>query len=235
MNTTIRFIQLAVLAAIPALSAGCATMTVANAGKVKESSRGPVSVMQAPDGALAIEIETTYRVGARNKFVEHGRRFMVGSPEAVQSSISAAIKKQQRDAERMKQYAMKRYPEREDILTLSHFPIHATNEVNWVLLPAEFRASGTPQMLPANFHTNGVVSVKGGEISYIYNGKPYSLRFNLSNEWDLSRSLSRTEREAWAYPAQAAIVPAVAVDVATFPIQLSYGTYKLCELLNNIH
>ena len=164
-------------------------------------------VYTAPNGTMVCEAEATYYgvmyhpyYDSREMPISKKKRFLIGSPAAISNTVSRAVEADDSDC---------------NSYTLRKFPLQNKNNSDWILFPSGLNARApTRKELEARLNTTSLSPVPL-PLEYELDGK--TVQFELGGE---SVQISRREyRTKWGYPFLVLLVPAVPLDIITFPVQ----------------
>lgn len=174
------------------------------------------SIFTAPDGTIVLEVDATYTrptirlpMSEGEVLISKKKRYLIGAPATLSNTVMRACGED---------------IEPGNILTLSHFPRVGTNEPIWIVYPESFYA---PQPTRTNLdaYLKGVILRNVSlPMNYTCDGKPVRLKFGLWEQGYLDSGVERRKTRAWwGYPCQLFLLPALAIDVVTSPIQIYLG------------
>lgn len=207
--------------ALPFFSCGCMMLTkrTQEIGLRTELLGEPTVVWLGTNGSLALEVKATYVVGHRGR-EGVAKKYLLGSPEAVQASIAAAKRRYPGSI-----YLNTNLHPPAIVLPLDSFPLAVTNKMaRWELLPKDFGGPDADEnALPLIFQQNS--KRLSGEfkwrdcVPYSYQDVPYCLHFYL-------QAHPRERRKWWGYPLQILLPATVALDIVTAPIQCGIALHE---------
>lgn len=199
------------------LSQGCVYISstyVRNIGVRRETFNlvKPESAYSTSNGTVVYEVEGWYyrptfalATGDGCVTISKKARYLIGTPEALSNSVFHA----------------EEIHNKSNLYAMTHFPLDSTNEPSWSVYPSSFYAPAAtfegiqqhlnvtelnPLLLPIEYPNNG-------HTSRFTFGKPHTGRLL---DWNAK---GREIRTWWGYPCQFLLVPAVAIDILTSPIQ----------------
>lgn len=213
------------------LTSGCCFYTtryVRYIGGRFEVINNPNQIILATNGAIALECDANYRHStvwtspqrSWSTEVSSRKKYLVSTPQALLYSLSQAQSIYSSHALR-RQYNLP-----SNALCVTDIPYGSTNEIDWVLTPKTFVGrQARSNDLPAEFWHPQMVYGRDDLVTYTFNGTALQLKFLLRE----SEQPYRKKRCWWGYPLQVLVIPAVAVDIVTYPIQFLMAVNEFNE------
>jgi hypothetical protein len=204
MRTNFSFSVLLILAAVFCLgSSGCYTTTyVFRRGVIKEKFSETREVVKAPDGTIALKVDAFYYkegfgfILPEEVVVRRAQRFVVGTPEAVAQAA------------------------RQQGFSRAYVPLLRGMEgEGWQICPPAFFApDACLEDLSDSLSKQGEQFKGDAAVPYEIEG----ILRHISFEGAMTGQYRRSRRQWWSYPVQIFLVPAIAFDIATSPVQFFY-------------
>lgn len=174
------------------------------------------SVLATADGTIVLEVDATYTrptirfpMSESEVLISKKKRYMIGTPAALSNTVMRACSEA---------------IDPTNIFTLSHFPRVGTNEPIWIVFPASFY-SPSPSRVDLDAYLQGVkLTSVLLPMNYTYEGRHVRLKYGQWEQGYLDSGVKRRKIRAWwGYPCQVFLLPALAIDIVTSPIQIYLG------------